>query len=428
MDIHSDILIVGSGAAGLFCALCLPTDKRITILTKEDVERSDSFLAQGGICVLKSEDDYPHYFEDTMKAGHYENRKESVDIMIRSSRKIIEELISYGVDFEKKDGRLLFTKEGGHSDSRILFHKDVTGKEITGKLLERVRERKNITIYEHTAMLDILCRNNICYGLVAKPPEGGLLTLTADYTVLACGGLGGLYEHSTNFRHITGDAIAIALTHGITLSNIDYIQIHPTTLYSPKPGRRFLISESVRGEGAILLNKGKKRFVDELLPRDVLTKQVLLQMKKDNQPYVWLSMAPIPEKTILEHFPNIYERCLEEGYDCTKECIPVVPAQHYFMGGIDVDKNSRTSMKRLYAIGETSCNGVHGRNRLASNSLLESLVFAERSAINIRNNYEPAKIPKFEIKPEKYNDTDKLADSYRYAVLKEIERMKQSHE
>lgn len=428
MNIHSDILIVGSGAAGLFCALCLPADKHITILTKEDVEKSDSFLAQGGICVLKSEDDYPHYFEDTMKAGHYENRKESVDIMLRSSRKIIEELISYGVDFEKKDGRLLFTKEGGHSDSRILFHKDVTGKEITGKLLERVRERKNITIYEHTAMLDILCRNNICYGLVAKPQEGGLLTLTADYTVLACGGLGGLYEHSTNFRHITGDAIAIALMHGITLSNIDYIQIHPTTLYSPKPGRRFLISESVRGEGAILLNKDKKRFVDELLPRDVLTKQVLRQMKEDDQPYVWLSMAPIPKETILEHFPNIYERCLEEGYDCTKECIPVVPAQHYFMGGIDVDKDSHTSMKRLYAIGETSCNGVHGRNRLASNSLLESLVFAERSAINIRNSYEPAKIPEFEIKPEKYNDTAKLADSYQDAVLKEIERMKQSHE
>lgn len=428
MTTHTDILIVGSGAAGLFCALRLPSDKRITIITKDDVEKSDSFLAQGGICVLKSEDDYDSYFEDTMKAGHYENRKESVDIMIRSSRRIIEELIAYGVDFENVDGSLLFTREGGHSDSRILFHEDITGKEITGKLLAQARRQENITIYEHTTMLDILCQDNTCYGLIAKTPDGSLQTLTADYTVFACGGLGGLYEHSTNFRHITGDALAIALKHDIRLENIDYIQIHPTTLYSSKPGRRFLISESVRGEGAVLLNKDKERFVDELLPRDLLTREVRRQMEKDHTPYVWLSMAPIPEETIINHFPNIYKRCLEEGYDCTRECIPVVPAQHYFMGGIWVDKNSRTSMNHLYAIGETSCNGVHGKNRLASNSLLESLVFAERSALQIEKQYEPLLTPEFSIASGQYENTGKLADNYRQIVLQEIERMKQTHE
>lgn len=425
---HTDILIVGSGAAGLFCALKLPTDKQITIVTKEDVERSDSFLAQGGICVLKSEDDYESYFEDTLKAGHYENRKESVEIMIRSSRHIINELINYGVDFEHTGESLLFTKEGGHSKPRILFHEDITGKEITGKLLARVKERRNITIYEHTTMLDILARDNTCYGLTIRQENNSLTTITADYTILACGGLGGLYKNSTNFRHITGDALAIALSHNIRLENIDYIQIHPTTLYSPKPGRRFLISESVRGEGAILLNKNKERFVNELLPRDLLTKEVRKQMQKDGTDFVWLSMEPIPKEAIINHFPNIYERCLEEGYDCTKECIPVVPAQHYFMGGIWVDLNSCTSMEHLYAIGETSCNGVHGKNRLASNSLLESLVFAERSALQIEQNYKQLFKYDWQIDYSPYQDFEMLENKYRNLVLEEIERMKQSHE
>ena len=189
--------------------------------------------------------------------------------------------------------------------------------------------------------------------------------------------------HSTNFPHLTGDAIEIAKKHGIRLEHLDYVQIHPTTLYSKKPGRRFLISESVRGEGAVLYNKNKERFVDELLPIDVVTKAIREEMEKEGTDHVWLSMEHIPKETILKHFPNIYEHCLEEGYDVTKECIPVVPAQHYFMGGIKVDYESRTSMDRLYAVGETACNGVHGRNRLASNSLLESLVFAKRAAHNM---------------------------------------------
>ena len=424
MKKKADVLIVGSGAAGLYCALNLPQDKKIVIITKDDVENSDSFLAQGGICVLKSEDDYDSYYEDTMKAGHYENRKESVDIMILSSRNIIDDLILYGVDFENDRGSLIFTREGGHSTPRILFHEDVTGKEITSKLLSAVEKRNHITIYEHTTMVDLITEENTCFGAVVADEEGNVTTIRADYTVLACGGLGGLYEHSTNFRHMTGDALAIALRNHVELENIDYIQIHPTTLYSRRPGRRFLISESVRGEGAILLNKDGERFVNELLPRDVLTEKVYEQMKKDRMPYVRLSLAPISKEEIKGHFPNIYQRCLEEGYDVTKEPIPVVPAQHYFMGGIWVDSDSKTSMNQLYAVGETSCNGVHGANRLASNSLLESLVFAKRAAAKIGSHY--AHIPhEPHVDLEQYSDLDGLKKEYKRIVLDEIEQMKQ---
>ena len=382
-----DVVIVGTGVSGLFHALNLPEDKRILMLTKADLESSDSFLAQGGICVMRDETDYDSYFEDTMKAGHYENRKESVDIMIRSSREIIDDLVSYGVDFEKKNGEFCYTREGAHSKPRILFHEDITGKEITSKLLAQVKKRANVEILEYTTMTDIIEEAGKCCGIYAAEQDGDQLKIEADYTIFASGGIGGLYEHSTNFPHLTGDALEVAKKHDIRLEHLDYVQIHPTTLYSEKPGRRFLISESVRGEGAVLYNKDKERFVNELLPRDVVTKAIREQMAKDGRKYVWLSMEHIPSETILKHFPNIYEHCLEEGYDVTKECIPVVPAQHYFMGGIWVDRNSHTSMAHLFAVGETSCNGVHGANRLASNSLLESLVFAKRAANCITEEY-----------------------------------------
>lgn len=379
----TDIVIVGTGVGGLFSALNLPRDKQIVMITKEDMQSSDSFLAQGGICVLRGEEDYPSYFEDTMKAGHYENRKESVDIMIRSSREVIDNLVDCGVEFERQNGEFVYTREGAHSKPRILFHEDITGKEITSKLLEQVKKLSNVAIYEYTAMTDILERAGRCHGIVAKTKAGEEMEIWADYTILASGGIGGRYRHSTNYPHLTGDAIEIAKKHGIRLEHLDYVQIHPTTLYSKKSGRRFLISESVRGEGAVLYNKRKERFVDELLPRDVVTKAIEEEMEKDGTDFVWLSMEHIDKETILGHFPNIYRHCLEEGYDVTKECIPVVPAQHYFMGGIWVDCDSRTTMDRLYAVGETSCNGVHGANRLASNSLLESLVFAKRAAAAI---------------------------------------------
>lgn len=391
-NLQADVVIVGTGVGGCFSALNLSEDLSIIMITKSDLESSDSFLAQGGICVLHDDDDYDSYFEDTMRAGHYENRKESVDIMIRGSQDVIHDLIGYGVDFAKEDGKLLYTREGAHSRPRILFHEDITGKEITSKLFAQIKTRKNIQIMEYTTMTDILISKGACAGIEAETSDHKKIYIRADQTIFASGGIGGRYKHSTNFPHLTGDAIDIAKKHGIRLEHLDYVQVHPTTLYSKKPGRRFLISESVRGEGALLYDKNGNRFIDELLPRDVVTKAIQEQMKKDGTDHVWLSLEKIPKEIILSHFPNIYLHCLEEGYDATKEWIPVVPAQHYFMGGIWVDSDSHTSMPNLYAVGETSCNGVHGKNRLASNSLLESLVFAKRAARKIMSEKQMNKV------------------------------------
>lgn len=385
IKLETDYVIVGCGVSGLYCALNLPSDAKILMISKKSFEDSDSFLAQGGICVLTDDNDFDSYYEDTMKAGHYENNPDSVEIMIHSSRELIDDLILYGVDFHTENGELVYTKEGGHSKPRILFHEDVTGEEITSKLLNAVYKRKNITLLDYTSMTDLIVKDNKCLGIIAKDSSKQDMEIYAKDTVLASGGIGGLYKHSTNFPHLTGDAIDLAKKYEIEVEHLDYVQIHPTTLYSNQRGRRFLISESVRGEGAILLDKNMNRFVDELLPRDLLTAKINEQMEKDHTKYVLLSMAPIPKDTILMHFPHIYSYCLEQGFDVTKECIPVVPAQHYFMGGIKVDTNSHTSMDRLYAVGETACNGVHGKNRLASNSLLESMVFAKRAAKLISN-------------------------------------------
>ena len=379
--IKTDVLIAGCGCSGLYMAMNLPADKKILMITKSDCESSDSFLAQGGMCMLKCEEDYDSYFEDTMKAGHYENDKKSVEIMIRSSADVVKDLVDCGARFAREaDGSLAYTREGAHSSNRIIFHEDITGKEITSHLLEKVRTLPNVTIMEYTRLLDIISRDNRCLGAVIRTENGELIKVEASDVVLATGGIGGLYRHSTNFRHLTGDAIAIAIKHGVELKDINYVQIHPTSLYSKKPGRSFLISESARGEGAVLLNGKGERFVDELLPRDVVTQAIEKEMEKEGSDHVWLSFKAVPEETIRNHFPHIYEECLKEGYDITKEPAPVVPAQHYFMGGIYVDHFSETTMDHLYAVGETSCNGVHGKNRLASNSLLESLVFAERAA------------------------------------------------
>lgn len=422
---RTDIIIVGCGVSGLFCALNLPRDKKITILTKSTAEESDSFLAQGGICVLRDKDDYDSYFEDTMRAGHYENDKRSVDIMITQSKEIIDDIISYGVDFEKRNGSYVYTKEGAHSRPRILYHADETGKEITSKLLCAVRALPNVTLIENFTVVDILSDNGQAAGVIGIDKNGEYTEYEADYTVLATGGIGGLFEHSTNFPHLTGDALAISLKHGIALKNISYIQIHPTTLYTTKKGRAFLISESVRGEGAILLDKNGNRFVNELLPRDVVSEAIFKQMAIDGMPYVRLSMENIPKDEIKTHFANIYKHCLEEGYDVTKEPIPVVPSQHYFMGGIAVNEYSKTSTDRLYAVGETACNGVHGKNRLASNSLLESLVFAKRAAKDIADNYTALNYKKTELDTSCYKDFE---NEYKALVLDAIEKEKNENE
>ncbi|MCM1544953.1 MAG: L-aspartate oxidase [Ruminococcus sp.] len=426
----TDILIAGSGCSGLYCALNLPKDKNILLVTKSDLESSDSFLAQGGMCMLKSEDDYESYFEDTMKAGHYENDRKSVDIMIRSSRNVVRDLLAFGVDFRRdENGELAFTREGAHSAKRILFHADITGKEITSKLLAQVKTLPNVTLLENTTLLDIICNENTCCGAVVKTADGKLEPVFADYTILATGGIGGLYRHSTNFRHLTGDAVAMAIRHGVELKDTDYIQIHPTTLYTEKAeDRSFLISESVRGEGAKLYDKNMNRFVNELLPRDKLTEAILAQMEKDGTDFVWEDLRTIPQDELMLHFPNIVEHCCEMGYDVTKQCIPVVPAQHYFMGGIKVNYESKTSMEHLYAVGETACNGVHGKNRLASNSLLESLVFAKRAAADITGHYEQLCGEAKSVDMKQYEDETALAKSYKKAVFDKIESSKTARE
>lgn len=429
----TDILIVGTGASGLFAALHCPSDKNILMITKDAVENSDSFLAQGGICVLRDENDYDSFMEDTLKAGHYENRRESVDIMIRSSREVINELIGYGVDFAKQEnGELNYTREGCHSKARILFHEDITGKEITRNLLKAVQKLPNVHILEYVTMLDLIEQDNTCFGILAKDKNDEYLTIEADNTILASGGIGGLYEHSTNYPHLTGDAIAIALRHNIKLENPDYVQIHPTSLYTNKLGRSFLISESVRGEGAKLYGKDGKRFANEVLPRDLMTAEIKKQMAKDKTPYVWLDMTVLGKDVILNHFPHIYEKCLEEGFDVTKQWIPIVPAQHYYMGGIHVDKYSKTTMNNLYAVGETSCNGVHGANRLASNSLLEGLVFAKR-AVNKIHDDEKLQHKKYDIdfaqlanNVQQNIDREKtiLAQEYKQAIFNEMDKVR----
>lgn len=386
-NLYCDVVIAGCGVAGLFTALHLPEDKKIVMLSKGDFESCDSMLAQGGICMLRNETDYESFYEDTMKAGHYENRAESVDLMIRNSQSVIKQLVSYGVEFNRNvDGSLAFTREGAHSAPRICYHQDVTGKEITTKLLAQVQKLSNVTLMEYITMTDILTSRQICTGMIAKTASGEVMHIHAADTVMATGGIGGLYTHSTNFPLLTGDACSIARKHNVELEHMDYVQIHPTSLYSTKPGRSFLISESARGEGAILLNHKGERFINELQPRDVVANGIFAEMETEKVDHEWLSFENVSERTIDEHFPNIYKQCLEEGYDLNNEPIPIVPAQHYFMGGVHVDQDSQTTMKHLYAVGETSCNGVHGKNRLASNSLLESLVFAEQAATSITAN------------------------------------------
>jgi L-aspartate oxidase len=294
--------------------------------------------------------------------------------------------------------------------------------------MQAARARKNIFIVPFVTMLDIICDDEQCYGIVAKDFKNGrLYRLYADYTVLASGGVGGVYKNSTNFRNLTGDALAICIKHGVAVDHINYVQIHPTTLYSKKKGRRFLISESVRGEGAYLLDKNFNRFTDELKPRDIVSAEIEKQMAKDGTEHVWLDMRTIPREEVIKHFPSIVQHCLDEGYDVFRECIPVVPSQHYFMGGIRSDLEGKTTLPRLYAVGETCCNGVHGKNRLASNSLLESLLFAKRAAHDINARYNPidenkAKQAEKALNLSSYSNPTKLLSEYKKTVQEEIKK------
>jgi L-aspartate oxidase len=436
---RADVVIVGTGVAGLYCALNLPDTIKVVILTKDAPEMSDSYLAQGGICVLSEKGDFDSFFEDTLKAGHYENNRQSVKMMIEKSPEVITDLMRYGVIFDRENGALHYTKEGAHTNARILHYKDMTGAEITSKLLRQVMMRPNIQVMSHTAMVDLLVDDRGCNGVVIRRENGACSIIGAGETVLATGGIGGLYSDSTNYAHLTGDGIAVAVKHGIALQNLHYIQFHPTALYEDKPGRRFLISESLRGEGAHLLNEKKERFVSELLPRDVLTAKIREQMKREGSRHVWLSIVHLGRERIVSRFPGIYKHCMTMGIDITTDCIPVTPAQHYFMGGIAVDLKSRTSMPHLYAVGETACNGVHGANRLASNSLLESIVFAREASLDIGVKLTENRLTAFtarstdvwetkwmaKINLAQYEDADSTAAANKNLVLNAIERNRQ---
>lgn len=421
--IKTDTVIVGSGVAGVFAALCLPEDMDVLVITKEKLDECDSFLAQGGVCVLKDIDDFDCYFEDTMKAGHYENNPEAVRVMIESSQDVIGTLVDLGVKFDTaNDGEYDYTREGAHRQNRILHHKDETGKEITATLLEIAKKKPNITFVTRTTMIDLIEKDNVCYGIVCFDEYGEKGAILADNIILATGGIGGLFKNSTNYPHITGDAFALSIKHGVELENINYIQIHPTTLYSKKEGRRFLISESVRGEGAVLLNENGERFTDELQPRDVVTNAIVEEMKKFGTDHVYLNLPTMTSEEAKKRFPNIFEACMQEGYDMTKDNVPVTPAQHYMMGGVKTDTNGVTSMKYLYAIGETACNGVHGRNRLASNSLLESLVFAKRAADKIAKDtsVKPQDAPEVEL--DAYASKEEIQKEFKHIIMDEIKR------
>lgn len=421
--IKTDTVIVGSGVAGVFAALCLPEDMDVLVITKEKLDECDSFLAQGGVCVLKDIDDFDCYFEDTMKAGHYENNPEAVRVMIESSQDVIGTLVDLGVKFDTaNDGEYDYTREGAHRQNRILHHKDETGKEITATLLEIAKKKPNITFVTRTTMIDLIEKDNVCYGIVCFDEYGEKGAILADNIILATGGIGGLFKNSTNYPHITGDAFALSIKHGVELENINYIQIHPTTLYSKKEGRRFLISESVRGEGAVLLNENGERFTDELQPRDVVTNAIVEEMKKFGTDHVYLNLPTMTSEEAKKRFPNIFEACMQEGYDMTKDNVPVTPAQHYMMGGVKTDTNGVTSMKYLYAIGETACNGVHGKNRLASNSLLESLVFAKRAADKIAKDtsVKPQDAPEVEL--DSYASKEEIQKEFKHIIMDEIKR------
>ena len=417
----ADVLIVGSGVAGLYASLNLRDDLEIIMVSKKSVNLCNSSLAQGGIAVARGKEDFQSFIEDTLKAGKYENNIDSVRVLVEESMDNINKLIDLGANFEKDENGVLFTKEGAHEINRIVYHKDITGKHVEDILLENVKRRKNIKIIEDCEMVDIYHRDNRCIGALFNK-DGENLSIYAKVVILATGGIGGLFKKSTNERIITGDSIGVAIRNNIEIKDLSYIQIHPTAFFSKKSEeKRFLISESVRGEGGKLLNCNGERFVDELLPRDIVSKKIYEEMKKTNSNNVFLDVSFMEKSFLQNRFPNIYNKCLEEGIDISKEPIPVAPAQHYFMGGIKVDLNGKTSMENLYAFGETSCTGVHGANRLASNSLLEALVFSRRGALEINSYIDNLELI---IEERECEDLDKYRLLNRKILIDEICRLR----
>ena len=376
-----DILIIGSGLAGVSTALELSEKNKIALVTKKKLEDSNSYLAQGGINVLKDESDRKTFIEDTMKAGHYKNNLQAVEKMVDMSQDAINFLLELGVKFNMKNGDFDYAREGGHSIARGLHIDDEIGKGILDVLYKRLSERDNIDIFEDTPIVYLIVKDGKCYG--ARSLDEIFISTNV---VLATGGLGGIFDKSTNFSHICGDGYAMAIKNGVKLKDISYIQFHPTSLYEEAVDRQFLISESARGEGALLLNHKEERFTDEMKPRDIVAKAILREMEKEKVDFEYLSMKALGEDRIPKRFPMIFKELKDRGIDPRHENVPIVPCQHYTMGGIECDSFGRTNLEGLFAVGEAGNVGIHGSNRLACNSLLECVVFGRLLADYLNEN------------------------------------------
>ncbi|MDD2809993.1 L-aspartate oxidase [Rhodoferax sp.] len=394
--LHFDVLIVGSGLAGLSAALLLSADKRVAVITKRAVSEGSSGWAQGGIAAVWNKDDtFQAHVDDTLVAGAGLCDLPATRFVVENAPKAIAWLQTMGVPFSEEAGQLHLTREGGHSARRIVHVTDATGAAVQRTLIERVQKTPNITLFENHTLIDLITSDKLglpeqrCLGLYALDSDTDeILTFEAPHTILATGGAGKVYLYTTNPDTATGDGIAAAWRAGCRVQNMEFIQFHPTCLYHPH-AKSFLISEAVRGEGGRLLLPDGTRFMPnhdaraELAPRDIVARAIDFEMKKGGFDCVYLDISHQPLSFLQEHFPNIYARCLELGIDISKQPIPVVPAAHYTCGGVLADLHGRTDVAGLFAIGETACSGLHGANRLASNSLVECMVFAQATTQDI---------------------------------------------
>ena len=393
MNRHYDVLVIGTGAAGLYGALQLSSDLNILAVCKREMLLSNSDLAQGGIAaVTTDEDNFEAHIKDTMIAGGYTNDPDSVYELVTEGSKDVLNLIELGVEFDKNDdGSFNMTLEGGHSLPRILHRKDSTGNAIVVALSKLVSKLPNVTISENTQVINIVKKEGVFFAALLK--GGKQSVVSADYVLMATGGIGRVYEYTTNSKIATGDGIVLAHKLGATVEKMNLIQFHPTA-FAHEDRERLLISESVRGEGAYLLNCNLERFMHkyderkELAPRDVVSKGIMREQKATGSNKFYLSISHEAPEFVRDRFPMLYEKLMQEGFDMTCDNIPVYPCQHYLMGGIHVDLDGQSSVEDLYAAGECAHSGVHGNNRLASNSLLEAIVYGRMAAKGINSKFK----------------------------------------
>ncbi|MFW5438538.1 L-aspartate oxidase [Paenibacillus apiarius] len=382
---HTDVIIIGAGIAGLYTAIKASERHRVLIITKKSLFDSNTRYAQGGIAAVIAEDDSPAYHrQDTLVAGAGLCSQEAVNVLVHEGPAGVQELINMGTEFDVENGALALTKEGAHSHRRILHaNGDATGYEIVRALADKVKGLRNVTVWDDHFAIDLVAEGGECRGVIVQRPGGARVFVSGKATVVCSGGTGQLYRYTTNPEVATGDGIAMAFRAGAYVQDMEFIQFHPTVLCYPG-APRFLISEAVRGEGAVLRNIKGERFMEkyhhqlELAPRDVVARAILSEMEATKSTFVYLDISHEPDEMIKHRFPTIYETCLQYGLDLTCDWIPVAPAAHYMMGGIKTDLNGETNIRRLFACGETSSTGVHGANRLASNSLSEAIVFGRR--------------------------------------------------